>query len=74
MRGAHGTEQLSKAGAQTRLSEAGVDPKDTRAMVAVVEEARWDALPPDALTLRAWTARADEVLPPKVRAARAGEP
>ncbi len=67
MKGVHGTERLSKAGAQRRLSESGIVEKNTAAMTDVVSEVDLDRLPSDAESLRKWVARAREVLPPMVR-------
>ncbi len=54
LQGKTGTETLSKAGAQSRLTETGVPSKDTAAMVAAVEAASVDAVPRDAEGLRTW--------------------
>ena len=67
MKHTHGTESLSKAAAQSKLQEMGIPPKDTAAMVALVEGAPIEhgdieSLPEDAATLRAWIGRAREVL------------
>ena len=68
MRGQHGTEKLSKAGAQKRLDDMGVDRENTTsAMVRVVTEADLERLPEDARSLRAWLDRARGVLPARVR-------
>ena len=61
--GVRGTEQLSKAGAQSRLADRGIGSKDTRAMVETVQSCSIERLPKDAESLRIWLARAGEVLP-----------
>jgi hypothetical protein len=61
------TEELRKSAAQARLIEHGVPPKNTPAMVRIVEEAKLDSLPRDAATLHAWLERAGDVLPRRVR-------
>ncbi len=61
MQGEHGTEQLRKSGAQTKLVQKGIDSKDTEAMVNVVLEANLAGIPDDATSLKAWIASARAV-------------
>ena len=67
MRGKTKTETLGKAAAQKALVREGVPEKSTAAMVEVARDARLDALPEDAKSLRAWLERAREVLPALIR-------
>lgn len=69
--GVRRTEDLSSKRAEESLADHGVPRKDGAAMVRVVEDADLEAVPEDAESLRAWLARAREVLPPLV-AKRAG--
>lgn len=69
LRGQRGTEELSKVAAQTRLKEDGIPPKDTPAMVTVIEDSTLDGVPEDAVGLRRWIGVAREVLPRRVQAA-----
>lgn len=62
MLGERSTESLSKAAAQRRLERHGVPLKQTAPMAQTAEEFRLEALPEDAVGLRAWLARAREVL------------
>lgn len=71
MKGEHGTEKLSKASAQTKLKEQGID-KDTAAMTSVVTDADFGRLPADAESLSRWMERAKQVLPAQVRAGSRG--
>lgn len=66
MQGEHGTEELRKAAAQAKLRAKGID-KDTARMTQVVSDADLDRLPEDAASLRSWTSKARNVLPPLVR-------
>jgi len=71
--GRSATEALTPQKAARALADAGIDLKDTLAMVAVVQEADIDRLPDDAASLTAWLAQARAVLPRHV-AARSGQP
>lgn len=66
MLGRHGTEKLGKARAQSKLKEAGIEPKCTVAMVAVVSKVVREELPPDASRLTKWLETAAEVLERRV--------
>jgi hypothetical protein len=68
MQGEHGTENLSKAAAQSKLSE--LKPPSTAAMVEIATSVTLEKLPKDATSLRAWLTRANDVLPPLVSAAQ----
>jgi hypothetical protein len=70
MQGEHGTENLSKAAAQSKLSELKPPSNDTAAMVEIATSVTLEKLPKDATSLRAWLTRANDVLPPLVSAAQ----
>ena len=70
MQGEHGTENLSKAAAQSKLSEVKPPSNDTAAMVEIATSVTLEKLPKDATSLRAWLTRANYVLPPLVSAAQ----
>jgi hypothetical protein len=73
MRGEHGTENLSRAMAQSRLEQDhGVKRKDTTAMSKVATEFDMRRLPDDAASLAAWLHAAQQVLPTRVRDAQSG--
>jgi hypothetical protein len=61
--GESGTENLSKASAQTRLRNRNVGDKDTQAMVEIVSNASMDQIPRDAASLRDWLVQAERALP-----------
>lgn len=73
MKGQHGTEQMSPAGADKALEKEGIRAKDTTTMVAVVEQTDLTKLPVDARSLRDWMAKAREVLDQKISAAEVEE-
>jgi hypothetical protein len=67
------TEELSKTGAQRKLSKKGIAAKDTEAMVSAVSNAGLARIPPDAVSLRNWLERAKAVLS-RARRAESGPP
>jgi len=69
MLGERKTENLGKAAAQAKVVEKGIAAKDTSAMARAAADFSLDGLPEDAASLRAWLARARQVLPPAVSAA-----
>jgi hypothetical protein len=69
MRGEHGTEKLGKAAARSKLVELKIPSKDSAAMVDVAAKVALEKLPEDATSLKAWQARANDVLPALVKAA-----
>ncbi len=58
--GTHGTEDLSKVAAQTRLDARAV--RTTSDMVETIDALEVDRLPPDAVSLRCWCATAHRQL------------
>jgi hypothetical protein len=60
--GISSTESMKNAEVDRRLTNAGVRPKDTEAMVHAVATADLAAIPADARSLQTWLARAREIL------------
>lgn len=60
--GEHGTEALRREGLAAALKHQQIPEKDTRAMVARIDDANLAMLPPDATSLRSWLERAGAVL------------
>lgn len=63
--GTRRSEELRRP--EDHLTEAGIPPKDTAAMVALVERLGLTSIPPDAASLRRWLALAAEALGPGAR-------
>lgn len=68
MLGVHGTEQLGKTAAQSKLEKRGIARKDTLAMVDAATGITLAGVPGDATSLRKWLGIAAEVLLRLVRA------